>query len=112
MMKKRRKASVKAWTPTQGIETPSPYMNSGVPGLFGGQQSATPEQEGTPQGLLSRMGGIDGIMLMVGQAQKYYGMYRQVNSLLSMFGSLGGATAATRSLPMSRSKKQGKRTKK
>lgn len=111
MMKKRRKASVKAWTPTHGIETPSPYMNSGVPGLFGGQQSATPELEGMPQGLLSRMGGIDGIMSMIGQAQKYYGMYRQVNSLLSMFGSLGGATAATRSLPMSRLKKQGKRTK-
>ncbi|QYR20321.1 hypothetical protein KZ483_21235 [Paenibacillus sp. sptzw28] len=100
MKKNRKKANVKqAMFPlggnSQEMFTPAeqaapPFINQGVPGIFGSQTSVP-----APSNWL---GGLDGFISSMGKIQKLFGIFQQITPMFKLFGSLMGPKATITSV--------------
>ena len=114
MKKKRKKASVKqAMFPLGGdsgdMFTPAeqvapPFINQGVPGIFGSQASEPAPSSSNVSSVLGRLGGLDGFISSIGKIQKLFGMCQQITPMFKLFGSLMGPKATIKSVSGKRGK--------
>jgi hypothetical protein len=109
MKKNRKKANVKqSMFPlggnSQDMFTPAeqaapPFINQGVPGIFGSQTSEPAPSNSNGFSILGGLGGLDGFISSMGKIQKLFGIFQQITPMFKLFGSLMGPKATISSVP-------------
>ncbi|OMF38095.1 hypothetical protein BK133_03730 [Paenibacillus sp. FSL H8-0548] len=89
-MKRRKRAQTNTILPTEIEPVEEPIMSQDTP--------AMPAVENSDS-MLTRIGGFDGIMSMMGTAQKFMGFFQQMRPAFKLVNSLFGAKAFLSSVP-------------